>query len=166
MLWINSRYLIFYQLEEVGEAPRTPGIYIPPSVSIPPQIPPPPSRPPPPIPQTSFVSKENNQLPPSPGRDSEQSAPPSYDYSSFLTSSPITALPTFSLTRPVTSPLPHPVSPPPPPQGYFPPPTPSRTPPPPPVVPPAVPSMYTHPPLVNPPHPPPPPPSDFLDMPS
>ena len=133
-----------------------------------PEIPPPPSRPPPPIPQTAFISKETNKLPPSPalqtpGADlaySPQSIqnseyfPPQQTQSPAMyaparppPSSPVTWPPSPTRLPPLpsiaqTNPPPPPTQPPPPP-----PPPPTSNPPPPP------------------PRNPPPPPPDFLNMP-
>ena len=169
---LKNRYLIFYQLEEIGDnAPRNPGIHVPPSAPMP-EIPPPPSRPPPPIPQTSFVSKEKNQQPPSPMQtiteyDLPESQPPSYQYSepsSAKFASPTTQSPTTPLQQyqalPVNLSPPSPTRPPPPlpiSESGYPPSRPTQPHPPPP-------SIYTSPP--PPPTQPPPPPPDFLDMPA
>jgi hypothetical protein len=81
---MNFRYLIFYQLEEIGdETPRHQGVYIPPSIPMP-EIPPPPTRPPPPIPHTAFLEKEKNELPQTP-QDYENSQP-AFQYSESATS--------------------------------------------------------------------------------
>src|SRR5271155_5045944 len=134
--------MIFYQLEEIGgNVPKNPGIHVPPSIPMP-QIPPPPSRPPPPIPQTSFVSKETNQQPPSPIQESRDSPPPTYqdaeltndgDPTDYLVPSPQQYEPSTSAPPP-PSPLHPPPPPPPPPPSppHFPPhaifPTPSAAP--------------------------------------
>jgi len=154
----ETPYLLFYQLEEVGEIPKPPGIYVPPEVKMP-EIPPPPSRPPPPIPQTTFAAKETNQQPPSPAQAPEYSEAYQYteqfDYPMVSPMSPQTHSPTSYLPPPITQPPPPPV--------FLPPPPPSHSPPAPPLLAPlqttGLPRRPSHP-------PPPPPEPDYIDMPS